>query len=102
MARKPQVTRTITTTVANIMCVDVETGTSFTKEVTLPRAYKDDKAVLKTAKEVIETDTVKAVHVINTSTSETLYGMSETDFIKYAQILPPRGTSAESDEAETD
>ena len=92
MARAPQVTRTIQTTLAKIMCLDVEKGEPFTKEVTLPRTYKDDKAILKQAEKEIGTETIKVVHVVDSTVQETLYGMSEQEFIKVASILPPRGT----------
>ena len=90
MARTPMVTRTIVTTKAIIMCLDVEAGEPFNKEVTLPRTYKDEKALLKKAKPLVETDTIKAVHVVDTEEVETLYGMTEQEFIENAQILPPR------------
>ena len=92
MARVPQVTRTIQTTKVKIMCLDVEKGEPFTKEITLPRTYKDDKAILKQAEKEINTATIKVVHVVESSIQETLYGMSEQDFIKAASVLPPRGT----------
>lgn len=90
MARTPMVTRTIVTTKAVIMCLDVEAGEPFNKEVTLPRTYKDEKALLKKVKPLVETDTIKAVHVVDTEEVETLYGMTEQEFIENAQILPPR------------
>ena len=90
MARTPMVTRTIVTTKAIIMCLDVEAGEPFNKEVTLPRTYKDEKALLKKARPLVETDTIKAVHVVDTEEVETLYGMTEQEFIENAQILPPR------------
>lgn len=90
MARTPMVTRTIVTTKAIIMCLDVEAGEPFNKEVTLPRTYKDEKALLKKVRPLVETETVKAVHVVDTEEVETLYGMTEQEFIENAQILPPR------------
>ena len=90
MARTPMVTRTIVTTKAIIMCLDVEAGEPFNKEVTLPRTYKDEKALLKKVRPMVETDTIKAVHVVDTEEVETLYGMTEQEFIENAQILPPR------------
>lgn len=90
MARTPMVTRTIVTTKAIIMCLDVEAGEPFNKEVTLPRTYKDEKALLKKVRPLVETDTIKAVHVVDTEEVETLYGMTEQEFIENAQILPPR------------
>lgn len=92
MARAPQVTRTIQSTKAKVMCLDVEKEEPFTQEVTLPRTYKDDKAILKEAEKEIGTETIKVVHVIESSVQETLYGMSEEIFIKFASVLPPRGT----------
>ena len=90
MARTSMVTRTIVTTKAVIMCLDVEAGEPFNKEVTLPRTYKDEKALLKKVKPLVETDTIKAVHVVDTEEVETLYGMTEQEFIENAQVLPAR------------
>lgn len=93
MARVPQVTRTIQTTKAKIMCLDVEKGEPFTQEITLPRTYKDDKTILKQAEKEIGTDVIKVVHVVESTVEETLYGMTEQEFIKFANVLPPRRTN---------
>lgn len=90
MARAPQVTRTIQTTHASVLCMDIENREPCNKDVILPRTYKDDKALLKAVKKAIETDTLKAVQVVSSNVQETLYGMSEQDFIAHATILPPR------------
>ena len=87
MARKPMVTRTIQTTKVNVMCLDITKAEPFTEEVTLPRTYADPNKLLKAVKERVETDEVKAVHVVSTETVETLYGMTEQDFIALAIIL---------------
>lgn len=93
MARVPMVTRTIVATKANVMCLDVQAGEPFNKEVTVPRTYKDTDSLLKKVKPLIETDTIKAVHIIDVEEIETLYGMTEQEFIQYAQVLPPRNSS---------
>ena len=90
MARAPQVTRTIPTTHCNVMCLDITAGEPCNKDIVLPRTYKDELAMLKAAKKVVETDTIKAVHIVSSVVQETLYGMSEQDFIAHATILPPR------------
>lgn len=90
MARVPQVTRTIVTTKANVMCLDITNGEPFNVEVVLPRTYKDDKALMKKVSAIIDTEEVKAVHVVAKEEIETLYGMTEQDFIKYAEPMPPR------------
>ena len=90
MARAPQVTRTIQTTHCNVLCMDIENREPCNKDVVLPRTYKDENAKLKAVKKVIETDTLKCVQVVSSMVQETLYGMSEQDFIEHATILPPR------------
>lgn len=101
MARTPQVTRTIQTTKVNVMCLNIEEGNPFTQTVVLPRTYKDDKHILKAVEKVVNSDTVKAVHVVDSTVEETLYGMTEQKFIELATVLPPRKGNSES-EADTE
>ena len=98
MARIPMVTRTITTTKVTVMCLNVVQGEPCTETVTVPRTYKDDNALLKVVKSIIETDELKAVHIVAKEEIETLYGMSENDFIEHATVLPKRGEKAEETE----
>lgn len=90
MARQPQVTRTIQTTVANVLCIDLVNEQPFTQIVKLPRTYKDERSMMKKLKPMLETETVKVVHVQNFTVESTLYGMTEEEFIQKAQILPAR------------
>lgn len=90
------VTRTITTTKAIVMCLDIEYGEPCNKSVVVPRTYKDDEALLKKVKEVLETDTLKPVHIVGKEEIETLYGMTEQEFIEHAKVLPPRTPSEEN------
>ena len=101
MARKPMVTRTITTTKVNVLCLDVESAEPFNKVVTLPRTYKDSKKLLKAIEELVNNDSVKAVHVVDKEEIETLYGMTEQDFITNARVLDPV-TRKEIETEETD
>lgn len=101
MARVPMVTRTIIATKANVMCLDVQAGEPFNKVVTVPRTYKDNDALLKKVKPLIETDTVKAVYIVDSTEIETLYGMTEQVFIQYAKVLPPRNGAQADTEAAT-
>ena len=89
MARKPMVTRTIVTTKVNVLCLDINSAEPFNKVVTLPRTYKDEKKLLKKVEEVVNTDEVKAVHIVDKKEVETLYGMTEQNFITNALILDP-------------
>lgn len=89
MARKPMVTRTIVTTKVNVLCLDIKSAEPFNKTVILPRTYKDEKKLLKKVEEVVNTDDIKAVHVVDKKEVETLYGMTEQKFITNALILDP-------------
>jgi hypothetical protein len=84
------VTRTIQTTKANVLCLNIVEGEPFNKVVTLPRTYKDENAMLKVISKMVDNDEVKAVHVVDSYVEETLYGMTEQRFIELAQIMPPR------------
>lgn len=88
MARTPMITRTIQTTKANVLCLNIVEGEPFNQVVTLPRTYKDEKSLMKQVELAINTDSVKAVHVVDTMVEETLYGMPEADFIAIAKPLP--------------
>lgn len=90
MARKPMVTRTITTTKCNVLCLDIETAEPCNISVTIPRTYEEEDKALKVVKSMVETDTLKAVKIVDTEITETYYGMSEEDFIKNATVLPKR------------
>lgn len=94
MARVPMVTRTITATKAIVMCLNVEQGELCNVTVTVPRTYKDEEALLKKIKPMIETDALKAVHIVDHEEVETLYGMSEQEFMERAKVLPPRNADS--------
>ena len=90
MARQPMVTRTIITTNAKVLCLDIDKQEPFERIVKLPRTYKDERKMMKKIEAVVNNDSVKAVHVISTETEEILYGMTEQKFIEEAEILPSR------------
>lgn len=90
MARQPQVTRTVKITVCKILCLDLENKQPFEKEVRISRTFKDEKKLFKKVEEVVNTASIKAVHIISTETEQVLYGMSEQKFIETADVLPSR------------
>lgn len=99
MRKEKLITRTITVTTAEIMCLDTETAN--VEIVTAELMGKVDKeTALKMYKVTAETDTFKAVACQTVNYSEQLYGMTEKEFIKHAKILPPRKT-AETEENES-
>lgn len=90
MARVPMVTRTITSTKVNVLCLELEKAEPFNKVVILSGTFKDNKAIDKAVHKVIDNDEVKAVHVVDVEVQESLYGMTEQEFIEHAKVLPPR------------
>lgn len=90
MARIPQVTRTIPTTIVKLFCVNTEDRSTFEQTLTLPRTYKDEVKMMKAVEAVLSGEPVKAVSILGYEVQETLYGMSEQEFIQHAQVLPPR------------
>jgi len=98
MARVPQVTRTIPTTVVTFLGVNTEDRTTFEQSITLPRTYKDEQKMMKALEKVLDGEPVKAVSIISSEVKETLYGMTEVDFIKYAKVLPPRDAKKQDEE----
>lgn len=87
---KNMVTRTILTTEVSVLCLDLIKSEPFNMDVSLPRTYKDEKAMMKKVSALIDNDERKAVHIVRTEVKETLYGMPEDEFIAAAQVLPPR------------
>ena len=99
MARKRMVTRTIMQTTAEVMCLDVTTAEVQTNKYDIGGEYTGSELLTK-LQEIFQTDTFKLVHIENQSCTELLLGMDEDEFIRLAQVLPPRGTKVESDKDE--
>lgn len=89
MARKPIVSRTITTTEVVALCINLQTEETFNKKFVLSGSYKDNKALLKAIQKQ-DTDEVKAVHVVDSKQVENLYGMPEEEFVSLAEKLDPQ------------
>lgn len=93
MARVPMVTRTIPTTVVNVFCVNTEDRSTFEQSITLPRTYKDEVKMMKAVEKVLDGEPIKAVSITGYEVKQTLYGMTESDFIRVASVLPPRNAN---------
>ena len=88
------VTRTLTTTVVQALCLDIESGDPYTQEIILPRTFRDTAHILKAVRKELEDDKVKVAHISSYKVEEGLYGMTEAKFIRDAEKLPPRTTKA--------
>lgn len=95
MARERMVTRTVVATEVTALCLNIETAEPFNKTVILSGTFKDKQAIEKAAKKAIDTDLEKCVTVVEYTEKETLYGMTEQQFIELAKVLPPRDSKDE-------
>ena len=93
MARVRMVTRTVATTVVEIMGLNVVTCEVSIIKYELPSCPEGKE--LEVAKKLYETDEFKLVKVESTEVKEVLYGMPESEFIKLAKVLPPRTSTEE-------
>ena len=75
MARKTYVTRTIKSTRASILCMDIVMAEPMNITVVLPSVYKDSNAILKAARPLVETEQIKAVTVGDYQTEYAMYRM---------------------------
>lgn len=85
MARKRFVTRAITSLEVEYLGVDKVSRETFTGKENVVGNFSDEKKLLDTVKEKIETGSVVVVAILNTSEKTVYYIMSEEDFIKYAE-----------------
>lgn len=91
MAREKMVTRTILSTKATVMAVDIPNGETVNKTYDVSGTYKDDATLLKAVKKQYEVaGELAIVAVVDSQTVEALYGMKEVEFLQHAQLLPPR------------
>lgn len=93
--RKPQVTRTIETTVCTVLKVNVSTQETSTAELVLNRSHKDDSKLLGLLKANYDTRDEKIVHVIGVTYKKRKYAMDEADFIANAEIVGFEGEDQE-------
>lgn len=93
----PEITRTIKSTKAHVLFVNLQTTTTFTKEVNLAGVYKNNDAMLKAVVKY-NPDIEKPVMILDSEVQEQLYGMSLNDFIANSKVYPPRQTTAKKAE----
>lgn len=102
MARQPVITRTITTTKVEMLAVNVDSKSTETVEVTLPRTYKDEQATLKMANKRNENPSIKYVAVTGTPVVESKrWGMTEEEFIDKGHEFPPYKSKDDTEDVET-
>ena len=100
--RKRMVTRTVTTTEVELLCLNILTAEPFNETAVIPGTYTSNEKILKVLRPVLDTKETKIVSVSRAEIKHTLYGMSESDFIKLAEVMPPRKKSDEPSDSMPD
>lgn len=90
MAKERMITRTIEVTTYSVMTLDIETAEARVIDYKITGIVNTDP--LKHLKKLHETETLKLVAITGEQRETALYGMTEEDFIKLADVLPPRTT----------
>lgn len=93
MRKEKMITRTITQTSAQVMAIDVTNSEVSIFETKIGGVYTDIE-LLKMLKKIYETDTYKLINIESNKHEEILLGMSESQFMEYATVLPPRTKKA--------
>ena len=82
------ITRTLIFTEVEIVAFNMNTMQGTKKVVPLVGNYRTDKDAMKAVLATNVPTDVTVVHVVGHTTK--LYGMTESDFYKFAEELPPR------------
>lgn len=92
MAKERIITRTIESNIFEVMACDTETAEVKTIEIrtgVLPASTNPERYL----KKHYDTETLKICAVTSHRTETTLYGMPESLFMQYAEVMPPRSTT---------
>ena len=90
MAKERMITRTVSFIACDTMVVNMATKEVEFMTINVPSGATMSRTDLEKYVKAQIPDGYKYVDIIDTNTSEILYGMSEADFLKYATVLPPR------------
>lgn len=85
--RKKLITRTIQFTNLTLLMADMESAEMYNSHTIIPGTYKDEKAMLKAARPIVEDDTHKLVSLVGWTVGSQLYGMPEADFMAQANPI---------------
>jgi len=102
MARTRVVTRTIEVTKVDALVCDITNINDIKNEVhqfdLVSVQTTETEKLLKICKKTCETDTIKVVSIISSEVKEEIYGMLETDFLKYAKPMTEHRKFEEEEE----
>lgn len=92
------ITRTINSTLAEVLCADAEKGELVPTQITLGKSYGTDEALLSAVKKACKDLGLIFVKLTGYTVTEKLYGISEELFMEHATEYPPRPKKEEKEE----
>ena len=90
MKKEKMVTRTIYTTNFTVIAVNVVSREVKDMTVSVPSADSFTEKQIEKVIQCLLPEDFKSVGITGRTVTEQLYGMTESDFIKYAKVMPPR------------
>ena len=90
MPRKPQVTRTVTVTEADVLCLDLIEQKPFHKTVLLAGSIPSEPLLMKRIRQAVDSAVTKAVNCTKSRTYEQIYAMTEQEFLVSAKPIENR------------
>lgn len=85
--RKPQVSRTMETTICEVMYVNVTTEKVGRKTLTLSRHHEDDSRLLGNLRATYDTEEEKILRVESVTYDRKVYAMDEEEFLAHAKVI---------------
>lgn len=96
MSSRDMTTRTMESTIVEVLCMDLVEQKPLTQVITLPKKYSDDTKIMK-ALQSYNTDEVKIVSVIGSEVKKELRGITDELFLKYSVVLDENRKPIDSD-----
>ena len=87
MARRKLVTRTITATEVNCLCMNIVDAEPMNKVFRVVGKFTDDDKLIKVVRKLHETDDFKIVAIVDKTETQELYGLDENEFLASAHVI---------------
>lgn len=101
--RKRNVTRTIKTTTVTVLVADIEAESTLTESIAISQQYADEKKLFKAVKAYYDSIPTKSpIKIKDSQVQETVYSMSENDFIRYATDIGNERNEKRANKAESE
>ena len=87
MSRPPQVSRTICTTLAEVLILDILNERPEIREIRVPRVYNTDRKLINRIQAALNDQNLKVVHIRQKRIQTLRCTMTEQKYIETADIL---------------